>query len=288
MRSAITCCVVVLVAALNMFADEGIANRRVAVVNHLEKALPDYAPKVVTDPRFVFDGSLIPGKRKPGEIPNPKARKPKTPPRPNYDYVFTEWSKTRGPEFIKENEAAFAYEEEHFHVPREFVSAILDIETQWGVKLGPRLVTTTLYTRAVYWKYPKKRKWAENELVTFLKLCERNDWDPFSIKGSPTGAFGYPQFEPSSYPALAVGYRKHPGPPDLFDSADAIVSVGNFLYKAGWGKTEKSRKKALHAYIKDKVYADAVLDYADFLLGNPPHHRYHFTVPPTTERAAIK
>jgi membrane-bound lytic murein transglycosylase B len=282
----------VVLTPIKCFAASIYEQRKALVITHITKALGnDYAPGVVNDKRFAFDESLIP-RRLRAAPPSETPKIPKVPKKPDYDYVFTDWSKEKGPTFMVENEAVLAYEEEQFHVPRAFIASIFNIETQWGKNLGPRPVTTTLYTRAVFWVDPKKRKWAEHELIVFLKLCKKNHWDPFSIKGSPTGAFGYPQFEPSSYPARAVGYRKHPGPPDLFDNADAICSAGNFLHKAGWGESEASRRKALHVYIHDPVYADAVLDYGDFLTNNTPPHCYHFTHPHVTakkiERAAIK
>ena len=126
--------------------------RRMGVITHITKALGnEYASRVVNDKRFVFDNSLIP--KKLGVTPSPKI--PKASPKPNYDYVFSEWSKQRGPAFISENEEAFRYEEEHSHVPREFISSILNIETQWGMKLGSRLVVPTLYTRAVFCREEK-------------------------------------------------------------------------------------------------------------------------------------
>ncbi len=74
--------------------------------------------------------------------------------------------------------------------------------------------------------------------------------------------------------------------PDLFDEADAICSIGNYLHRAGWGAGDAAQRKALHVYIHDPVYADAVLDYADFLADRPAKNRYRFTNPQTTKRAA--
>jgi len=280
MKTALVLVLVWLLAAPHAYGEMiRHATREVAVIARLKRALPNYADTVVNDPRFAIDRSLL--VKKSGAHPH-------HPQKPDYDYVFSDWSKMRGPEFMRTNEKAFEYEEHRFGVPREFIVSILNIETQWGRTLGKRPVITTLYTLAVLRPNYQRPAWPEKQLIAFLTISRMNGWDPFMIKGSWTGAFGYPQFEPTSYPSFAVRCRDPGGAPDLFDEADAICSIGNYLHRAGWGASETARRTALHAYIHDPVYADAVLDYADLLAHRPARHRYHFTHSPTTQQAALK
>ena len=253
------------------------------VIAHIKHALGSYADLIVGDPRFVVDPSIFRQRTNAG---NHGAHHPQ---RLDYDYVFNDWSRARGKGFLETDKGAFDREEELFGVPREFVNGILNIETQWGRNLGEWPVVTTLYTIAVLKPDFQKQGWAEQQLIAFLAICKKNNVDPFSVNGSRTGAFGYPQFEPTSYPICAVHCRTESGPPDLFDEADAICSIGNYLHRAGWGKSEASHRKALHGYIRDPFYAAAVLDYADLLAGRPlKHPRYQFFHPQGVERAVAK
>ncbi len=248
-----------------------------SIATHLEKRFgKKYAEFILTDPRLVLDKSLF-------------TRKPGRSARPDYDYVFSEWSRINGRKFLEENADAFSIEEGRFGVPREAIDGVLDIETQWGKVLGTRPVVTTLYTLAVMRPNRIKPGWPEKQLIAFLTICKQLDADPFTIKGSPTGAFGYPQFEPTSYPVWAVQCHQGNGRPDLFNNADAICSIGNYLYRAGWGATERSRHDALRAYNRDEFYIAAILDYADWLNGvhrkKPRYRRIRSSI---MERAALK
>jgi len=78
------------------------------------------------------------------------------------------------------------------------------------------------------------------------------------------GAFGFPQFLPSSYLVYAIDGDED-GTIDLFNSADAIYSTALYLHEVGWGKSRKSQFQALYAYNHEKEYVRTVLAYADRL-----------------------
>jgi membrane-bound lytic murein transglycosylase B len=248
-----------------------------SIAAHLEKRLgKKYAESILADPRLVLDKSLF--RKSPGRhIPH------------DYDYVFSESSKIRGRKFLEENNDAFSIEEKRFGVPREVIDGILDIETQWGKSLGRRPVLTTLYTLAVMRPNRIQPGWPEKQLIAFLAIYKQLGIDPFTIKGSPTGAFGYPQFEPTSYSVWAIRCRNGNGPPDLFNNADTICSIGNYLHRAGWGTTERSHQKALYAYNHDGFYIAAILDYADWLSGiEQKKPRYRHIHSAEIQEAALK
>ena len=266
------------------------AARKTAVIKHLQKALGDYADLIVNDPRFALDPTLFP-KRAPGEPkPKPKPRRPM-----NYDYVFSEWSLERSQKFLDANAAVLEHAEQRFRIPKELITGIFNIESQWGAHLGKRPVVTTLYTLAIVRPNFVAPGWSEEQLIIFLRNSRKIGFDPFSIKGSWAGAFGIPQFEPSSYDRLALHYdsekRECVKPAegifsDLFAEADAICSVANFLRDARYGPSESQKDLALTAYIRDHRYHQAVLDFTDYLQKKTPPHRYRFVDPKVRQRIA--
>ncbi len=260
--------------------------REKLVIAHIKQRLGSYGNAIVTDPRFAIDPAMFvrPLNQKPA-VPRQRPR------RYNYDYVFSLWSKEQGRRFLENNVIAFNYEEREFGVPREVIDGVLNIETQWGQSMGKRPVVTTLYTLAVMRPDLVQPGWSEKQLIAFLSIFEDSDTDLFSIKGSSTGAFGLPQFEPTSYPVLAVNCHSDDDddPPDLFDNGDAICSIGKYLAHAGWGLSEASHRQALFAYNHDTFYVGAILDYADWLAGKSSEHpRYQLFHPKKTEGAARK
>jgi membrane-bound lytic murein transglycosylase B len=259
--------------------------REKIVITHIKQRLGSYGNSIVTDPRFAIDPAMF------ARPLNPKPAVPRRRPRRyDYDYVFSLWSKEQGRRFLENNVIAFNCEEREFGVPREVIDGVLNIETQWGQNMGKRPVVTTLYTLAVMRPDLIQPGWPEKQLIAFLSIFEDSDADLFSIKGSSTGAFGLPQFEPTSYPVLAVNcHDDDDDAPDLFDNGDAICSIGKYLSRAGWGSSEASHRQALFAYNHDAFYVGAILDYADWLAGKPSKHpRYQFFHPKKTEGAASK
>lgn len=93
-------------------------------------------------------------------------------------------------------------------------------------------------------------------------------WDLFKIPGSPTGAIGLVQFEPSSLNLAVDG--NDDGKVDLFDPADAILSAANYLATRGWNRGPKHQHRAICSYYggdcrnrDTKYYLMGVLKYAN-------------------------
>jgi membrane-bound lytic murein transglycosylase B len=93
-------------------------------------------------------------------------------------------------------------------------------------------------------------------------LSHETNRDPLSIKGSWAGAFGLPQFIPSSYRKYgAEGNRD--GRVDLDNLPDSFASIANYLKASGWDRQDPAKKKeAVYAYNHCDNYVQAVLDYA--------------------------
>jgi membrane-bound lytic murein transglycosylase B len=176
-------------------------------------------------------------------------------------------------------------------VEKEIITAILLVETQLGSYLGNKSIINTLSTlaalsdedfRETFWekmsspeKYEKqeyekkareKSTWAFKELKAYLSYCEKEGLNPTEIKGSFSGAMGIAQFMPSNILKLAVD-GNNDGHIDLFNNADAIMSIANFLNYHKWHKGMKHENayRVLLSYNYSKPYAETLLKIADRL-----------------------
>ncbi len=108
----------------------------------------------------------------------------------------------------------------------------------------------------------RKSKWALAELQAIAKIHKWHWEVGKDFTGSFAGAFGMPQFIPSSYVVwarpLVEGQQ-----PILEKPEDAIMSVAYYLKDHGW-KTEVKKKRidALMKYNNSRDYALAILDLA--------------------------
>jgi len=101
------------------------------------------------------------------------------------------------------------------------------------------------------------------EVVATFRIAERLGVDPLGIRGSQAGAFGIPQFLPSSYLEFAVD-GDGDGRVSLFDPEDAIASCANYLASHGWrpGLSHAERRRVLWSYNHSDAYIDTVLAIA--------------------------
>jgi len=147
-----------------------------------------------------------------------------------------------------------------YGVNAEVLVAILRIETNFGRYVGKHLIFNTLLTMALIEN--RRSAWAEEELGHLLRFCREQQKDPLMIKGSWAGAFGIPQFIPSSYVKYGVDGNGD-GVIDLDNLPDALASMANYLKAFGWSQDDPaSKKEALFAYNRCDHYVEAVLTYA--------------------------
>ncbi len=170
--------------------------------------------------------------------------------------IFTEKSFEQSLNFIEENKNFLIKAEKQFKVDKEYIVAILQIESNFGRKVGKWKVINALVSM-----YVNNRKWVLNEIKHFIDLEGKLYDDIFAISGSYAGAFGIAQSLPSSYKNFGVDFDND-GVIDPMSVADAIGFVGNYLHKCGFGKTEESKRKAIFAYNRQWSYVDAISEYA--------------------------
>ncbi len=197
-----------------------------------------------------------------------------------------------GTRFLKENKQSLSNAENAFAVSRYVVTAILLVETQLGKRTGEQQIIYRL-SRVASVKDPRNIENNLNELrktdpsVTYEQVLKRADYlertfypevpalleiartrkvDVLGIKGSFAGAFGLPQFLPSSYLRFAVDGNSD-GTISLYDRYDAIHSTAHYLNNFGWQEQSaiEAQRKVIWAYNRSDAYIDAVLTIADIL-----------------------
>ena len=108
-----------------------------------------------------------------------------------------------------------------------------------------------------------KARWAYRELKTVMTMAQDGRFDPLEVKGSWAGAYGLPQFIPSS--ANAYGRDGDgDGKINLNTLPDAVASVAHYLKIHGYrDDIPKKRRKAVWHYNHSDEYVDCVITLAD-------------------------
>ena len=100
--------------------------------------------------------------------------------------------------------------------------------------MSPRTFTPSSKTRITPPHNRRRSAFFTNELLTLLKLVDKNIIDKNILFGSWAGAFGQTQFMPSTFLKYAIDYDGDRYA-DLFGSKeDAIGSIANYLSIHGW------------------------------------------------------
>ena len=136
-----------------------------------------------------------------------------------------------GVKFIEQYRTIFEEVEKKFKVEKEYVAAIIGIETAYGTNTGSYPVFDTLCTLS--FEKNRRNKFFTRELIKFMELAKLQKINPRNVYGSYAGAIGYGQFMPSNYKAYGVDFDGN-GVITLMQPADAIASVANYLKKHRW------------------------------------------------------
>ena len=153
-------------------------------------------------------------------------------PYPEYRKIFlTEQRIHNGARFWREHADLLKRVEHKYHVPTEYVLAIIGVETNFGSSMGRTRTVDTLITLG--FDYPRRAGFFRRELTHLLLLAREEGLELEDLKGSYAGALGLGQFIPSSYREYAVDFDGD-GRRDLWNTRDALASVANYLARHGW------------------------------------------------------
>jgi membrane-bound lytic murein transglycosylase B len=195
---------------------------------------------------------------------------------------------------------AFRAAEQASGVPAELVAAILHVETRCGRNTGQSVVLFGV-ARLAMANEPRnleenimrfagadggvdpvleervRARAAELEAIFYpevravFTLADASGSDPLDLLGSSAGAFGYPQFLPTSYLRFGADGNGD-GRIDLYDVEDAAASAARYLAGYGWhaGLAPNERRRVIWHYNRSDAYIDAVLGLARLLEGSVP------------------
>ena len=209
----------------------------------------------------------------------------------NYDQFLSAKSIGAARDYMDAHSEKLSEIEEKYAVDRTVITAVMLVETRLGTYVGNRSVINTLATMAAltnpevrerFWnnlpedvditrekfdkKADQKSKWAYRELKAFIEYVGNENLDPHDIIGSYAGALGFAQFMPSNILIFAKDGNGD-GRINLFDHADAIASIANYLKHYGWepGLSREEAGKVIYHYNHSKYYVNTVLKIADKL-----------------------
>jgi membrane-bound lytic murein transglycosylase B len=120
---------------------------------------------------------------------------------------------------------------------------------------------STRLTRKQFEKWAKRKSsGAYKELKAFLSYTAKENMDPAAVSGSYAGAMGIAQFMPTNILVLARDGNDD-GQINLFDHADAIASIANYLKENGWypGVDGKKAYDVIYKYNHSQQYVDTIL-----------------------------
>ncbi len=205
-------------------------------------------------------------------------------------------------EFMKQYEKYLNIAKNKYNVEKEAIVAVLIVETKLGTDIGKYSVFNVLSSIAVsdeqsslhilenhinekyhYLSFDKRQKliniykerainkanWAKAEVASLIKLHFKSNIDILELPGSYAGAFGYPQFMPTSVLKYGVD-GDNDGRVNLFDFPDAILSIGNYLMNKGWNINTTNKRRALLRYNYSHSYVANVLETASSIRNCSP------------------
>jgi membrane-bound lytic murein transglycosylase B len=229
--------------------------------------VPDsYVDAVFDDPRTKLFPEI------PGKFDGPTGPVTPVPYEQYRKYFITEANIAAGAQFVRDHRGLLDAVQARFKVDGVLLTALVSVETRYGTAVGKYPVFDALDT--IIQEVPSHTAWAAREEAEFLKMTYAQGMDAHAVLGSYAGAFGYVQFEPSTYNAKAVDFDGD-GQRRLDQWPDALGSCANYLalagYDAGAPFTPESRiGRSLFSYNHSDNYVRAILELRGEILKRLP------------------
>ncbi len=217
----------------------------------------------------------------------------------DYSGHLSSSAKEKSQVFIDQHKSTFAKAQLKYQIPREIIASLIWVETKLGTQTGdmsvpnvylnlamadhPKIVKSSLKAmkaeipandpnrvadlKKVKERSKTKAKWAIEQLVALEKMQRNRKVKVFELEGSFAGAFGLPQFIPSSYLKWAEDGNGDKII-DLYNGDDAIFSVARYLKEHGWDIEPASIKQALFEYNRSQAYGETIITLAKQLSQN--------------------
>ena len=176
----------------------------------------------------------------------------------------------RGREMLARHAALFARVEQRFGVPKELITAIWGLESDYGTgDMGKLPVIRTIATMA---HDCRRTELFQTELIAALKILQRGDLTQQTMIGAYAGELGQTQFLPSSYIKYGVDFDGN-GHVDLRHSIpDVLASTANLLKVSGFKMGQPYGEgtpnfEAMREWNRAVIYRKTIAYYADQLVG---------------------
>jgi membrane-bound lytic murein transglycosylase B len=187
-------------------------------------------------------------------------------------YILTESRIAAGAQFVRDHRALLAQVEARTGVDGTLLTALSGVETLYGTNTGHYRVIDALDT--IVQRVPRLSDWAAREAAAFLEMTYAQGLDAHAVLGSYAGAFGYVQFEPSSYRRFAVDFDGD-GKIRLDQWPDALGSAAHYLVLAGYRTgapftPDSPIGRSLYAYNHSDNYVRGILDLRAAILKRLP------------------
>lgn len=225
-----------------------------------------YVDAVFSDPRTKLFPEI------PGKFDGPSGPVTSVPYEQYRKYFITEANVAAGAQFVGNHRDLLDAVTARFKVDGVLLTALVSIETRYGTAAGKYPVFDALDT--IIQKVPSRSTWAIDEEAEFLKMTYAQGMDAHAILGSYAGAFGYVQFEPSTYNTTAVDFDGD-GQRRLDQWPDALASCANYLLRSGYDASapftpESPIGRSLFSYNHSSNYVRVILELRGEILKRLP------------------
>lgn len=144
-----------------------------------------------------------------------------------------------GVRFWQDNRGTLERAEKEYGVPAEIIVGIVGVETIYGQQLGDFRIIDALATLsfdfpASHPRAAERTKYFRGELEQFLAWHRAARKNPLAPRGSYAGAWGMPQFMPTSLARWGVDYDGDKTIDLVHSAEDVIGSVANYFKGYGW------------------------------------------------------
>ena len=152
----------------------------------------------------------------------------------NFDAFYrkkTAYTLKKGPSMLRKYRGTFNRVEKRYGVPREILTAIWGMETNFGGYMGKSDVITSL---AALTHNCRRSSLFRPHLLGALKIVDRGWMKRSQMKGAMHGEIGMTQFLAGNYAKYGVDFDGN-GRVDLRRSVpDVLASTANYLRQNGW------------------------------------------------------
>ncbi|HSI41672.1 MAG TPA: lytic murein transglycosylase [Xanthobacteraceae bacterium] len=175
------------------------------------------------------------------------------------DRMVAKYRIDQGRALIQKNRALFERIEQQYGVPAPVIVAFWALETDFGANMGDKQTLRSVASLAYDCRRPEMFR---TQLLAALKIIDRGDLTPQTMRGPWAGELGAFQFLPDHYLNYGVDFDGD-GRRDLLRSQpDALASAANYILALGWKRGQPWLEEV-------SVPADLQWDQADLAIKLP-------------------